>query len=54
VAPPESAERIREEVDELVCLETPIQFFAVSQFFADFAQVSDEEAIVLLAREKAP
>ncbi|MGE0081216.1 MAG: phosphoribosyltransferase [Thiohalomonadaceae bacterium] len=54
VAPPESAERIREEVDELVCLETPIQFFAVSQFFADFAQVSDEEAIALLAREKAP
>lgn len=52
VAPPETAARIRAEVDELVCLETPAQFFAVSQFFARFVQVSDEEVIALLAREK--
>lgn len=49
VAPPESLERVRPLVDELVCLEAPANFNAVSQFFGDFPQVEDEEVERLLA-----
>ena len=35
-------------VDEVVCLETPFNFQAVGQFYMDFDQVSDEEAIKIL------
>ncbi len=48
VAPPETAARIREEADELVCLNTPYDFMAVGQYFEDFSQVSDEQAIAIL------
>lgn len=48
VAPPETARRIEKEVDEMVCLQTPVSFMAVGQFFADFRQVSDEEVISFL------
>ncbi|NBM18596.1 phosphoribosyltransferase family protein [Streptomyces sp. GC420] len=50
VAPWDFAERLGTEADELVCLHTPRDFFAVGQFYADFAQVSDEEVIDCLAR----
>jgi putative phosphoribosyl transferase len=48
VAPPETAARIRKEADELVCLDTPQNFIAVGQFFEDFSQVTDEQAIAIL------
>jgi putative phosphoribosyl transferase len=48
VAPPETVARIRKEADEVVCLATPYDFMAVGQFFEDFAQVSDEQAIAIL------
>jgi len=48
VAPPETAERVAAEVDELVCLQRPSMFMAVGQFFDDFRQVEDEEVIDLL------
>ena len=41
-------------MDELVCLQTPENFFAVGQFFADFSQVTDEEVIALLSQEQPP
>jgi predicted phosphoribosyltransferase len=50
VAPADTAVRLTREVDELVCLAKPEQFFAVSQFFADFSQVTDDEVIAVLAR----
>jgi predicted phosphoribosyltransferase len=37
------------EVDELVCLHTPDDFEAVSKWYEDFRQVSDEEVRDLLA-----
>lgn len=43
VAPPETAERMRAEVDELVALETPAEFYAVGQFFREFGQVTNDE-----------
>jgi predicted phosphoribosyltransferase len=52
VAPPETIKRIEEEADEVVCLATPSNFFAVGQFFMNFAQVTDEDVIMIL-REAA-
>jgi putative phosphoribosyl transferase len=50
VAPPSTCNRLRSEVDELVCVEMPEHFFGVGQFYADFSQVSDEEVNELLDR----
>lgn len=48
VAPPQAVELIEGLADETVCLATPEHFFAVSQFFANFQQVTDREVIDLL------
>ena len=48
VAPPETAERVRALVDELVVLEIPEYFMAVGQAYADFRQVEDEQVLRLL------
>jgi predicted phosphoribosyltransferase len=56
VAPPEAADRIRgmQEVDEVICLETPRNFRAVGQYYEDFAAVSDEEALAIFERGLLP
>jgi len=43
-----SAELLRPEVDELVCLKTPSGSTAISLWYRDFKQVPDEEVIELL------
>ncbi len=48
VAPPSTLKRIKEEADEVVCLEAPAHFYAVGEFFEDFSQVSDEDVIEIL------
>lgn len=48
VAPPETVERMRAEADEVVCVYAPEHFYAVGQFFADFSQVTDAQAIAIL------
>jgi predicted phosphoribosyltransferase len=50
VAPPDTAERLRGMVDELVILATPMLFWAVGAFYEDFRQVSDDEVVDLLTR----
>jgi putative phosphoribosyl transferase len=45
VAPMDTLERFRPVVDELVYLEAPEPFQAVGCWYADFAQVDDEEVI---------
>lgn len=52
VAPEASLPAIRALADEVVCLETPFLFFAVSQFFDDFSQVGDREVIEILRAPK--
>ena len=54
VAPPETLRRMETEADEVVCLETPEMFLAVGQFFQDFSQVSDEDAVAALVRRPPP
>ena len=49
VASNEAAASVEPLVDEFVCLEVPLDFQGVGQFYRDFAQVSDVEAERLLA-----
>jgi putative phosphoribosyl transferase len=50
VAPRDFARRLGDVADELVCLETPVYFVAIGQYYADFSQVPDEEVIACLQR----
>ncbi|MFD6278764.1 phosphoribosyltransferase family protein [Streptomyces sp. NPDC060209] len=50
VASPDVAARLREDVDEVVCLSTPSLFSAVGEWYRDFSQTSDEEVVSLLER----
>lgn len=50
VAPLETADSLRTEVDEVVCLATPFPFGAIGAFYADFRQVSDDDVRELLER----
>lgn len=49
VAPAGSLEEFRILCDEIVCLEEPVDFYAVGQFYSDFGQTEDSEVIKLLA-----
>jgi predicted phosphoribosyltransferase len=50
VAPSDTIERLRGEVDALICLETPELFGAIGYFYRDFRQVGDEEVVEILKR----
>lgn len=52
VAPAETIEKIKQEVDRVVCLSTPSPFQAVGQFYNHFDQTSDEEVILYLSQQK--
>ncbi len=52
VSATDSHEKLKNEVDEMICLQVREDFFAVGQFYEIFAQVSDEEAIKLLDFKK--
>ncbi|TSC88073.1 MAG: phosphoribosyltransferase [Microgenomates group bacterium Gr01-1014_7] len=49
VASKESAERLTEQIDEAMILETPDYFQAVGQFYQSFLPVSDEEVVQFLS-----
>lgn len=49
VAPPETVEELRREVDAIVCLAAPPNFTSVGRFYQYFDQTSDEEVIALLS-----
>jgi predicted phosphoribosyltransferase len=48
VAPPDGIKKLEKEFDRIVYLLTPETFFAVSQFYDRFPQLSDDEVIELL------
>ena len=54
ICSPRIAGQLRGEVDELVVLETPAEFAAVGQAYADFRPVRDEEVLALLDRSARP
>jgi putative phosphoribosyl transferase len=51
IAPRETCEALRSEVDEVVCARTPEPFNAVGLWYRDFAPVSDEQVGELLRGE---
>lgn len=53
VAPRDTLDRLEEEVDQLVVLETPDDFYAVGQFYRDFSQTTDQEVIQILKERTA-
>ena len=48
VGAPDSLERLRPLVDEIVCLHAPIDFMSVSVFYRHFEQTTDAEVMKLL------
>ena len=50
VAPPDTIERLQQEVDEVVCLDAPEFFHAVGAFYRDFTQTQDDDVVDLLQR----
>ncbi|MGZ4437274.1 MAG: phosphoribosyltransferase family protein [Nocardioidaceae bacterium] len=50
VAASDSVQRLAADADEVVCLHTPSRFFAVGEWYDEFAQTSDDDVIALLAR----
>jgi putative phosphoribosyl transferase len=53
VASPDRLPEIRVRCDEVICLLAPSSFWAIGQFYEDFSQVEDSEALDLL-RAGAP
>jgi putative phosphoribosyl transferase len=49
VAPLDTCDRLRTEVDEVVCLITPKQFCGIGLWYEDFTQTTDDEVCELLA-----
>lgn len=49
VAAPDSLQKIKKEVDEVICLQSPSYFEAVGSFYQKFDQTSDEEIMRLLS-----
>jgi putative phosphoribosyl transferase len=47
-ASPETCEAFENDVDEIVCAETPSPFYGVGLWYTDFSQTSDEEVRALL------
>jgi putative phosphoribosyl transferase len=50
VAPTESLVELREEADDIVCLEHHDMFGALGHYYGDFRQIADSEVIDILAR----
>ncbi len=52
VASSQAARKIKDEVDEFVCLLIPEDFYAVGEFYENFYQVSDKEVTELLEKAR--
>lgn len=48
IAPRDWESRIGSDADELVCVETPLHFYAIGEFYADFSQLTDDDVIACL------
>src|SRR5262249_15854768 len=53
VGPAESVESLGQVADEVVCANTPAGFFAIGEWYADFAQATDQQVTVLLNKAAA-
>ncbi|HEX2943480.1 MAG TPA: phosphoribosyltransferase [Rhodopila sp.] len=53
VAPEDTLNRLRQDVDMVICLDTPTDFMAVGQFYRNFDQLTDAEVVDLLDQARA-
>ena len=54
VGPPGGAERMYPAADEVICLYSPADFFAIGQYYTNFAQLTDAEVAALLRQAHGP
>ena len=54
VASHESLEHVRSLADDVVCLDSPHEFYAVGQFYRDFRAVEDDEVVRILQARATP
>ena len=54
VAPPDTLDKVTPYADEVVCLYSSAEFFAVSQFYGHFPQVDDDEVMSILHHTDGP
>ncbi len=52
VAPSDTLARLEDEVDEIVCLQTPEPFYAVGLYYRDFDPVSDEDVVSIFSENR--
>jgi putative phosphoribosyl transferase len=52
VSPPETVAKLRRHADEIICLETPTNFYAIGQFYERFDQLTDEETNSILRKSR--
>ncbi len=52
VAAPQSLDAVARYADEVVCLQSPVDFDAVGQFYRSFTQVEDEAVVAALAESR--
>jgi putative phosphoribosyl transferase len=52
VASPDRLAEIRKWCDDIVCVHSPEQFWAIGQFYVDFAQVEDEQVVEMLKQSR--
>jgi len=48
VGPQDVIQALQDQVDDLICLDSPQYFYALSTFYQSFPQVSDDEVVSLL------
>src|SRR5262245_4855787 len=53
-AAPSTCEEFKSEVDEIICAETPVPFYAVGAWYEDFSQITDNEVREMLELQPAP
>lgn len=53
VAPPDTIEALRNEADDVVCLEEPVFFQAIGLHYRDFRQLKDQDVIALMDAAQA-
>lgn len=49
VAPADTLVRLRKEVDDIICVEAPREFYAIGLFYDEFAQLNDDDVRRYLA-----
>ncbi|WP_228011242.1 phosphoribosyltransferase [Nonomuraea phyllanthi] len=54
VGTPDTIAGLREDADEVICLETPTALWAIGTWYNDFTQASDEQVVELLRRATPP